>query len=732
MLVLALLATVAPTLVQPTYQAFAQDGSVVSEPPTEAPPPPTEEPTLPPPPPTDIPTEPPRPPTDTPAPPPSTATDVPVVPADTEVPSATSTPFLNLQPGDLVRARNNLNCRVGPSTANQVLFVVPSGGQAIVVTSPVASGGYNWTEVVVRSNSFRCFVVAEQLAIVQVGFGLPTATATATGTITPTATPSETPTATTTGTATDTPTVTWTPSPTETPTETPTLTGSETATSTPTETATATNTPDATETPTVTPTWTPTYKDLHAGDLVAANQSVNCRSGNSTTTTVIRVLNNNDRAVMLADPALANGYYWVKLRPLGTSVDCFVAGNYLTLVQPGYALTPTVVGTVTTGPFKVGDIVVTTASINLRTDAGTTNPVVTTISSNVQGTVMAGYKKVGSDDWVQVQFPAGNGWTMAKYLKLIASATPGGPFAAGERIVVTSAVNLRTAPGTTNPSLGQLNTGTQGIALGVQAKIGTATWVQVEFPLGGGWVSAEYVKKLSSVTPTTAPSAANIWVYVDCSSNPERVLVTNNNSASIRIISIGSLYQPRSSEPFAIGDTLGSKVTLSYSSNSAASGIRKLTSLEIFDDTVGSQEGVLVKTSLGDVTARCPTAVSGEKWIEVNLSTQTLTVWRGSTRISSSLVSTGKPGFTTPAGTFYISAKYPSVRMAACVNGECWDTPNVPWSMLFRSGGFYIHGAYWHNDFGRVRSHGCVNLPVPYAEWLYSWTPMGTRVWIHY
>ena len=163
-----------------------------------------------------------------------------------------------------------------------------------------------------------------------------------------------------------------------------------------------------------------------------------------------------------------------------------------------------------------------------------------------------------------------------------------------------------------------------------------------------------------------------------------------------------------------------------------ASGIRKLTSSQIFDDSAGSAEGVVVKTSLGDITATCPAVTTGEKWIEVNLTTQTLTVWRGSTKISSSLVSTGKPGFTTPTGTFYISTKYPSVTMAACVNGECWNTPGVPWAMLFRSGGFYIHGAYWHNDFGKVRSHGCVNLPVPYAEWLYSWTPSGTRVWIHY
>ena len=415
------------------------------------------------------------------------------------------------------------------------------------------------------------------------------------------------------------------------------------------------------------------------------------------------------------------------------SVECFVASQYLDVIQAGGGLTPTVSGTVTTGaPYKVGDTILTTASVNMRTDAGTSNPIVKSISANTTGTVMAGYKKVGSDDWIQVQFPTGNGWVAARYTRLIATSTPGGPFAAGEPVVVTGIVNLRLAPSTTSTALAQLGIGQQGVALGVQSVVGTTTWVQVEFSAGAGWLPSTYLKKLSAVTPTPAPKVSNVWVYIDCTSNPERVLVTNNNSQSIRIISIGSTYQPTSAEPFAIGDSVGSKVTLSYSSGSAASGIRKLTSSQIFSDTAGSSEGVIVKTSLGDITARCPAATTGEKWIEVNLSTQTMTVWRGSTKVSSSLVSTGKPGFSTPSGTFYITTKYTSVTMAACVNGECWNTPGVPWAMLFRSGGFFIHGAYWHNDFGTVRSHGCVNLPVPYAEWLYGWTPSGTRVWIHY
>jgi uncharacterized protein YraI len=513
-------------------------------------------------------------------------------------------------------------------------------------------------------------------------------------------------------------------------TDTPTQTLTPTITNTPTETPTASNTPDATNTA------TPTYRNLHAGDIAKATTSINCRVSNSAQANISWILAQNDRVVVLTDPVDGNGYYWSQVRPLGTNKQCYVVANYLDVVEAGGGLTPTPTATGSAeaaGPYKVGDIVETTASTNVRTDAGTNFPIVITVSSRTQGTVLSGFKQAGGLDWIHVQFPTGSGWLAAKYTKLVANpTTTTGPYAAGTQLVITSSVNLRTLPGSSNPSLGQLQKGQQGFALGPASKIGSDTWIQVEFSIGSGWISSSYVKKLSSVTPTVGPTANNIWVYLDCTANPERIIVQNNNLQSIRVISIGSTYQPGSGEPYAVGDTLGSKVTLAYETNSQASGNFKLTSREIFDNNVGAQEGVVVKTSLGDITASCPAVTTGEKWIEVNLSTQTLYAYRGSTVISSSLVSTGKPGFSTPTGTYKIIAKYVSVTMAACANGECWNTPGVPWDMLFRDGGFYIHGAYWHHDFGKVRSHGCVNLPVPYAEWLYSWAPIGTRVWIHY
>ena len=51
-----------------------------------------------------------------------------------------------------------------------------------------------------------------------------------------------------------------------------------------------------------------------------------------------------------------------------------------------------------------------------------------------------------------------------------------------------------------------------------------------------------------------------------------------------------------------------------------------------------------------------------------------------------------------------------------------YNLPGVPWCCFFTGYGNAFHGTYWHNDYGRPRSHGCVNLPTAQAKWLYRWT----------
>ena len=118
--------------------------------------------------------------------------------------------------------------------------------------------------------------------------------------------------------------------------------------------------------------------------------------------------------------------------------------------------------------------------------------------------------------------------------------------------------------------------------------------------------------------------------------------------------------------------------------------------------------------------------------IDINLSTQYMTVYQGNNVVLESYVSTGRPGFDTPTGTFYVHTKYEADDMEGVIGGEYYNVPQVPDVLYFSDRGHAIHGAYWHNNFGAVMSHGCVNLPTDVAEYLYSFTPVGTKIVIHY
>ena len=94
-------------------------------------------------------------------------------------------------------------------------------------------------------------------------------------------------------------------------------------------------------------------------------------------------------------------------------------------------------------------------------------------------------------------------------------------------------------------------------------------------------------------------------------------------------------------------------------------------------------------------------------------------------------MSTGRPGFDTPTGTFYINSKYEADDMEGVLGGEYYNVPQVPWTMYFTGVGHAIHGAYWHSNFGQRMSHGCINLPLPVSEFLYGWAPLGTPVTVY-
>lgn len=159
-----------------------------------------------------------------------------------------------------------------------------------------------------------------------------------------------------------------------------------------------------------------------------------------------------------------------------------------------------------------------------------------------------------------------------------------------------------------------------------------------------------------------------------------------------------------------------------------------------FDES--AKEGVFLgqkisvpKTIVKDDTASPVLGqTTGEKRIEIDLSSQRLFAYQGDQLVYTFLVSTGKWG-RTPTGTFNIWVKLRATRMTGGnpAIGTYYNLPNVQYTMYFynaeipKSRGYGLHGAYWHNNFGHPMSHGCINMRTEEAKLIYDWADPPTN-----
>jgi hypothetical protein len=136
-----------------------------------------------------------------------------------------------------------------------------------------------------------------------------------------------------------------------------------------------------------------------------------------------------------------------------------------------------------------------------------------------------------------------------------------------------------------------------------------------------------------------------------------------------------------------------------------------------------------------------------QKWIEVNLREQTVIAHKGDTPVFATLTSTGRRGYETNPGLFHVWIKYETAPMTWTDAVPPYSLASVPWIAYFSLEGQGLHGVYWHDEFGTVRSAGCVNLSPHDAHWIFHWSdpPLaegedtarpergtrGTWVWVH-
>ncbi len=132
--------------------------------------------------------------------------------------------------------------------------------------------------------------------------------------------------------------------------------------------------------------------------------------------------------------------------------------------------------------------------------------------------------------------------------------------------------------------------------------------------------------------------------------------------------------------------------------------------------------------NVDEITPLSPDVPDKDKRIEVILAEQVMIAYEYDVAVFMSKVATGASWtgyrYSTPTGRHYTFHKRPSRHMASGAPGNPvgFDLPGVPWVCFINKEGISFHGTYWHNDFGKPRSHGCINLPTNAAKWLYRWT----------
>ena len=138
--------------------------------------------------------------------------------------------------------------------------------------------------------------------------------------------------------------------------------------------------------------------------------------------------------------------------------------------------------------------------------------------------------------------------------------------------------------------------------------------------------------------------------------------------------------------------------------------------------TAGAVQMVEPRTSF-------PSFAEGErKWLDISIKNQTLVAYTGKKAVYVTVVSTGlgeladpAKSFATVRGAFTIKSKHLTAKMTGSRQADDYELADVPYVQYFHEG-YALHGTFWHDNFGRVQSHGCVNLAPEDSAWVFGFT----------
>jgi lipoprotein-anchoring transpeptidase ErfK/SrfK len=131
----------------------------------------------------------------------------------------------------------------------------------------------------------------------------------------------------------------------------------------------------------------------------------------------------------------------------------------------------------------------------------------------------------------------------------------------------------------------------------------------------------------------------------------------------------------------------------------------------------------------------------GARWIDVNLTHQTVAAYEGTKSVFLAPTTSGRPGWETPVGTFRIQRRVENETMvgSTLLRLDTFEIPdyrleNVKWTQYFTEGGAALHTNYWRpaSIFSLPSSHGCLGLTEANAKWFWDWAKVGTPLLVHY
>jgi len=226
-----------------------------------------------------------------------------------------------------------------------------------------------------------------------------------------------------------------------------------------------------------------------------------------------------------------------------------------------------------------------------------------------------------------------------------------------------------------------------------------ADWVQIE---GGGWMQSKDVSVYQ-------PSDYRGVVLLDKLEQPFAWIMFNLYTASL---------------PGGQQDIDKGRLLLKYDRVNVFASV-EIDSIKWY--MVGPDQWVEQRwVAVAKPVAR-PEGVTG-RWVAVDLYEQTLVAYEDDIPVFATIVSTGLPNFDTQEGVFTVWAKVSSDGMSGATGApQAYALQSVPWVMYF-DGGISLHGTYWHNGFGYRHSHGCVNLSISDARYIFDWTGQGTNL----